>query len=91
MSERVLHIYAQAFWHEEAVIVGTREALLALADAINVAVLKDNSDGVERMEAYTADGEGYDVRIRLMDENSMNKLVLPYTDDDANWYDGEQP
>lgn len=87
---RYLHIYAQAFWHEEAVIVGNRDALLALADAINVAVLSGDS-GTESMEAFTADGEGYTVRVRLMDYDGMRKLRLPYTDEDANWKDGEQP
>ena len=84
---RYLHIYAQAFWHEEAVIVGNRDALLALADAIQYAA---NVDGETHAEAFTADGEGYTVRVRLMDYDGMRKLRLPYTDEDANWKDGEQ-
>lgn len=87
-DEKLLHIYAQAFWHTEAVIVGNRTGLLALADAIQEAV---NVDGTTTAEAFAADGEGYTVRVRLMDATGMNKLRLPYTDEDANWREGEQP
>jgi hypothetical protein len=36
--ERILHIYAQAFEHDESFIVGTSASLLALRDAVDQAL-----------------------------------------------------
>jgi len=75
----VLHLYAQAFWHDAAYIGGGRAALLALRDAINDALHKGDGSA----EASTSDGEVYTVHVVAMsDEDAMRQLV-PYTDECA--------
>jgi hypothetical protein len=58
----VLHLHAQNQWHEDAHIVGNREGLLRLREAIAV-VLDNHASGCGpvRAEAYAADGEAYNL------------------------------
>ncbi len=80
---KLLHIYTQSFWHESAAIVGNREALEALADTLR-RVLESEPPAEGRIEAETADGEGYECRvIRIEDERTWSVLALPYTDEVA--------
>lgn len=74
-----LHIYAQEIWHDEAYIAGEREALTILRDAIDDALKK----GTSSAQFFTSDGEGFDVQIVVADEPTMNKMMVPYTDDIA--------
>lgn len=60
---RLLHIYGQASWHGTARIVGNRNALIVLRDAIDAAL----SEGKAETSASTTDGEGYGVEIELVD------------------------
>jgi len=76
---KTLHIFAQQSWHEEAFLIGTKEALTAVRDAINMAL----RDGESSASAFAADGEGYDIIVRVVDESVMNKLALPYTSETA--------
>lgn len=81
MCERVrlLHIYAQPDNHCTALIVGNRNALIVLRDAIDAAL----ASGKAETGAVTTDGEGYSVEI-VRDNNdwtspSWKKRSLPYT------------
>lgn len=56
-----LHITSQFRWHGEAYITGTRDGLLALAGAINEALL----NGDATAEVFATDGEGYGIVVRL--------------------------
>ncbi len=92
MELPLLHVYAQAFWHEESVIVGNREGLAALQSAIDRALQPGADWNGEQSEVLTADGEGYNVRVRRLDDEVIDKLILPYTDEDAAWNkDGDLP
>jgi hypothetical protein len=83
MSERnpittdVLHIYAQAMWHGEARIAGTRDELDNLIAAIQLAVKR----GKATMRTYCIDGEGYDLNINCVID--ATNLPVPYTDEMA--------
>lgn len=79
MKDSDLHIYAQAHSHQDAYIVGNREALIALKEAIEM-VLISKKDGVFGMDAFTSDGEGY--KIIVVETDDMEHMVLPYTGDD---------
>lgn len=85
MGEKTLHIYAQGFWHDTAYIVGDRAGLTALRDALNVALEK----GCGACEPFASDGEGYETRVELCeDEATWKALQMPYTDTDmdiATW------
>lgn len=74
--KNLLHIYAQALWHDTAEIVGSRGGLEALRDAINAALAR--ADGASTEAVFAADGEGYCVLVALCDEQC--DLRLPYTD-----------
>lgn len=77
---RLLHVYAQRRWHGELRIVGNRNALVALRDAIDAALV----NGVTTTSAMTTDGEGYPVIIEpdhsRWDSRSWESRKLPYTD-----------
>ena len=72
-----LHIYAQARNHDGAYIVGTKESLLLLIEQIS-STLRDGQ--YEQGSFFTADGEGFDLRVCVADEDDLQKLDLPYTD-----------
>lgn len=75
-----LHLYAQAYWHGEAAVVGTRKGLESLRAAIDDALLNGASASEE---VYASDGEGYMVLVNLVDAETMGRMVMPYTDDAA--------
>lgn len=82
-----LHIFAQPYWHQAAFIVGDREALVRLKEALD-AVLDTNNAGYDTAEAsfdaFTADGEGYKTIILCREENDVwNKIAMPYTDENT--------
>ena len=58
-----MHVHGQLDAHEDVHILGTKEALIALRDAINVA-LADKNGEAQSAEIYCGDGEG------LWDRNS---------------------
>jgi hypothetical protein len=72
----ILHVYGQGQWHEEVYIAGDRVALQLLANAINKAI----SSGTGECQSCVNDGEGFDVHIRLVnDQQMLDKLAVPYT------------
>jgi hypothetical protein len=73
-----LHIYAQPFEHQEAFILGDKEALTNLRNAIDKALTNGNNES--SCQFYTTDGEGYQVLVlcREMTDN----VALPYTAED---------
>lgn len=86
MSElRLLHVHAQCAHHDDVRIVGNREGLKALFDAIEVALFDTDVPG--KAPVMVSDGEHYDVFVRLDDSpwNSptWTKRAVPYTDDYA--------
>lgn len=78
MSE--LHVYAQQQWHDEAYLVGHREALLRLRSMIDAALIDEN--GQAKGEFFVNDGEGYQLYIKVMPSEWMDKIQLPYADID---------
>ncbi len=73
-----LHIHAQSHEHSQATIIGTREALIAMRDAIDRALADKN--GEAEMKAMVGDGEGYGVYFHCVPRRAMLDGRLPYTD-----------
>ena len=73
-----LHIYAQAQWHDDVWIVGDKEGLRLLRDAIDKALSEGKA---ESDHVFTADGEGYRVHVLSLSEEDMVSLAMPYTDE----------
>jgi hypothetical protein len=82
---KTLNIYGQEFYHTDAFIVGTKEALSALRAALNKA-LDDDDDSVPvaNLQIFASDGEGYSINIICASDEDMEKLELPYNDQDIN-------
>ena len=80
-----LHIYAQYCWHMDAAICGDVAGLTLLRDALNRALERGFArlPALENDAVFTADGEGYQVSIRLATAEQFGKLRLPYTSDSA--------
>lgn len=76
----LLHIIAQKAWHDPSFIIGTRDALERLKNAIDAAL----SDGVVHCaEVFAADGEGYSVIVRCVSYEQMDSVPLGYTSPEA--------
>ena len=72
-----LHIYGQQRWHDDAVIVGTKEALIQLRDALDQAIA--NKNGAARVTQ--TDGEGFDIIIMTSTAEQMEKHFTVYHDE----------
>jgi len=79
----ILHIYSQDFYHYDAYLVANREALIVLKAGIEEAL----SSGDIALEMSAADGEGYKLKIQLIDKpiesEDWENAALPYSDDSA--------
>ncbi len=69
---KVLHIYAQAWEHMDAHIIGNTEGLMALKAAIEKALIDDKGISAtpsewEYDEVMVSDGEGYQVFVMRRD------------------------
>lgn len=64
-----LHVYGQFSWHSEAAIVGTKNGLTALRDAVSRAI----ETGQGQAEVIATDGEGYTIEIRRSIRSSMGE------------------
>jgi len=74
-----LHIYGQTYPHDHAFLVGNKEALKALREAIDAA-LNNQAGGTT---VFATDGEGYDVKVYCEEEEEYwGKSKLPYNDRD---------
>lgn len=72
-----LHIYAQDASHEDAWVVGDREALTALRDALNRVL--DGPAATDGAKSFCEDGEGFlTVVVRVDDASLWKTLHLPY-------------
>lgn len=77
---KLLHIYAQDSWHQPVTIVGNREALEQLVEHLQL-LLNDGQQG-QSFEAFVNDGEGYDVRLLMIEHpDTWERIATPYTDE----------
>jgi hypothetical protein len=76
-----LHIFGQSGHGDTAYIIGTRAALVAIRNALNVAIDR----GASAADAAAADGEEYQIRIYC--RHDMSDVPMPYVDieDDTPW------
>jgi hypothetical protein len=75
----VVHIWGQGAWHETVYIRGNRSGLERLKRAVDDAL----EVGSASTEAYVSDGEGYDIDIRMVDDEDAEMLAVPYFEDIA--------
>lgn len=61
----LLHVYAQAAYHDEAYLVGDRKGLTAARDAIDRVL---GGDGQSSAWVSVSDGEGFDLKVMCVDD-----------------------
>jgi len=72
-----MHVHGQQYaWRDEARIVGTREALIGLRDAIDRALADKN--GEAECDAIAGDGEGYAIEVRRVPRHTVQLARVPY-------------
>lgn len=78
---RLLHLYGQECWHDNAYLVGNRAALEALHTALGR--LLAGGKPAEEVQVEAADGEGYNLYALLWDHpansSEWDELRRPYT------------
>lgn len=80
----LLHLHAQAAWHDPAYLVGNPEGLRHFVRAITEALAQGHSTSAE---VFVNDGEGFRVRVLCdaspWDAASWTRRAVPYTDEPA--------
>lgn len=74
-----LHIYSPTWPHADGFIVGDRESLGRLKDAIDYALLSPTGRKDLSIDAFANDGEGYSLRVMCVDSAIMSTLEAHYT------------
>ena len=85
----VVHIHAQHSHHMEAVVLGNEKGLIALRDAINEAIYPGKEKA--EVEVFCNDGEGYTIYVKMINDNKIDNLPVPYTADHAQDKTGVKP
>lgn len=83
-GSNILQLYAQEAWHMEAFIVGNKEGLLALRNAIDEALQSEKKQSVAHVSP--TDLEGYEAHVIFVgddEEEQLHRLQLPYTGKNA--------
>ena len=78
-TDDVLHIVGQMSWHDDAFIIGTREGLTRLRNAIDLAL--ENPGKAHSAVEMCSDGEGYYAVVRCVPGDKMDEAPLGYTED----------
>ncbi len=73
----IIHLHSQCYEHDDAHIVGDAMALRRLRDAIDRALAEPGR--AAPVGAFAADGEGYDIMIRVVED--MSDMRLPYAEE----------
>src|SRR3990172_7671329 len=82
-EQKLLHVYSPYAHHDDAVIVGNKEALIRLGGLIERAI----HHGIAKSDTMmVADGEGFTLRVVLLDEQfvggeTWQQLMVPYRAD----------
>lgn len=67
--------------HGCAVLYGTHEALVALRDTLTHLLGATNANDTTSLRTFASDGEGYDIFIYMMDDDTIAKIPPYYADD----------
>ncbi len=82
----LLHVYGQFAWHDDVFLIGDRDALMKLRDAVDQALEK----GAGSFTGFVTDGEGFECHVHLADEKELLELKLPYCDHDIQFGDDDK-
>lgn len=91
MSLPIVQVYDHQDSHMEVFIVGNKEGLLKLRNAIDSAL--ESKSNFDIAPVFVSDGEGYELVV-VNNKLSFENLMLPYTDlliHPKNKYQGKHP
>lgn len=84
---KLLHIYGQYSHHDEVIIIGNTEGLMALHKVLGEAICNGSGSTPLKGELMVSDGEGYQILVIREDSNwgsgNWGKIPVPYTVDYA--------
>ena len=81
---KFLHIYSQHAEHADTCIIGNRQGLEALRDAISSVLFSFVSPCSSSMDAFVGDGEGFSCHVIGLLDIDFDNLAVPYTAEYAN-------
>jgi hypothetical protein len=81
MTNKLINIEGQDFWHQPAHIYGTIDGLLALQTLINQAITVHYNKTLEDNECMASDGEGFELKVKCVSEKEFWKLNHRYSED----------
>ncbi|OHB90222.1 MAG: hypothetical protein A3D89_03645 [Planctomycetes bacterium RIFCSPHIGHO2_02_FULL_52_58] len=81
---KLLHIYSQYSEHADTCIIGNRQGLEALRDAISSVLLFFVSPCSSSMDAFVGDGEGFSCHVIKLPGVDFSSLAVPYIAEYAN-------
>jgi hypothetical protein len=88
MMGTVLHLHAGNQWHDDGYVVGDRQGLLRLREAIdNALAFEAEKTGQSCAAVYVNDGEGYNCYVICVPNAQIDSLAVPYTDSIASIQD----
>lgn len=99
MKESILHIYGQEAWHDDVNIYGNRKALEDLRDAITTLLITTEHNNPKKefnmpdnlfIKSFVNDGEGFTCFLHIKEDEEMNRLPVPYTDEMASELAGQK-
>ena len=74
----VLHVYSQEYEHGEALIAGTPDVLLRLAQVCQF-LAEHPEEAEQQILTFAGDGKPYCVLVQARTEDALSKvMVLPY-------------
>lgn len=76
-TDKILHVYGQAIWHDDLTVVGNRAGLESLRAAIDKA-LRDKAGIAGAMQN---DGEGYWITVAVAEAEELDRLPMAYEDE----------
>lgn len=84
---KVLHVFSQYSWHDDLMIVGDKEGLIALREAIDKAI--KGKWGQSR--ATVNDGEEFGIMVGQLHSTEVDDFQTPYVADYAHSTQGTDP
>ncbi len=76
--ENTLHVYGQKDRHDDVFVIGNVEGLKRLRDALNSVLSGSKNEAKET--SFAQDGEGFNVYVKRVFGDELEKAHLPYAD-----------
>lgn len=76
--EDILKIFGSKTYHDQVIIIGDKESLTKLKNAIEKTIENGNTS---KFDSFESDGEGFDIFVKCETIENLDKLPLHYYKD----------